>query len=711
MTKTSNYSRGGLIAVFLLLALMTLDNCSSSSQPLPPVAMRRAKTTEIHGEVRTDYYAWLRNRDSANVMAYLEAENAYTDSVMKHTVPLQDTLYNEMVARIQETDTTVPAKDGDYYYYHRTEKGKQYEIYCRKKGSLDAPEEVILDVNKLAAGHEFCDVGTFSPSPNHQLLAYSLDTNGSEEFTLYVKNLETGERLPDEIPGTSYKVVWSGDNKTLYYTTLDEIQRAGWVYRHRLGEDPENDKMMLEEPDKAYDISLSKTGTKKYILAQIESNETSEVRYLPTSDPNAEFKIFEPRNKDVEYEIEDQGNRFLILTNEDAPNFRLMSTPIAKTARANWKELVPHNDSVKIDYVEVFKDYYVLFERESGLRQIAVYDIKTNTRNVLKMPEPIYAVYPTFETEYASDVLRYQYTSLTTPTTIYDYNMKTGKTTMMKRNFVGGGFDPDNYVAERLFATAKDGTKIPISVVHRKDVPSGIAAPLLLYGYGAYGITIDPRFSSYHLSLLDRGFVYAIAHIRGGGTMGRYWYDEGKLLNKMHTFTDFIACAEYLIQNHYTSPSQLAIYGGSAGGMTIGAVINMRPDLFKAAIADVPFVDVVNTMLDPSIPLTVTEYEEWGNPHDSAYYKYMMKYSPYDNIKAQDYPAILVEAGLNDPRVGYWEPAKFTAKLRALKTDHNLLILKTNMGSGHMGSSGRYDFYKEIAFEYAFLLDQMGLTH
>jgi len=699
---------GTRLSAFLIFAsvVFIISSCAGPA-PQPPVAKIEPHTDTIHGDVRVDNYYWLRERGNDDVTAYLEAENAYTDSIMKHTEKFQEKLFEEIKGRIKETDLSVPVKDDSFYYYSRTEEGKQYGVYCRKKGSLDAEEEVLLDQNQLAENHTYFALGTFMPSPDHRLLAYSADTSGNELYTIFFKNLETGQILPDTIHAADGPVVWAADNKTIFYSTLDDIKRPYKMWRHQLGD--KKDAMVYEEKDERYSIYPSKSHSEEYLYISIYANNASEIRYLKADDPTGQFQVIQPRKDEVEYSIEHHDNDFYMLTNEDAQNFKIMKTSVRGPARRVWKTFIEHRDSVLIESMLVFKDYMVIFERENGLQQVRILNFDTNKSYYIDFPEPIYMVFPTGNAEYNTDILRFNYFSLVTPRSVFDYNMKTRERELKKQYEVLGGYDPADYNSERIFAKAPDGVMVPISMVYKKGMVKDGSNPLYLTGYGAYGYSTDPYFSSARLSLLNRGFIYAIAHVRGGNEMGRWWYEDGKLLNKMNTFTDFIACAEHLIAEKYTSPQKLVINGGSAGGLLIGAVVNMRPDLFDIAVADVPFVDAINTMLDPSIPLTVNEYTEWGNPEEKEYYDYMMKYSPYDNVTAQNYPNMLITAGINDPRVQYWEPAKWTAKLRALKTDHNRLLLKTNMGQGHAGASGRYDYIKEIAFEYAFILDLMGI--
>jgi oligopeptidase B len=675
----------------------------------PPVAEIIPKLDIMQDEQRTDNYFWLRDKSNPKVIEYLEAENRYTEAVMKHTEPFQEQLYQELLGRIKETDLTVPEKLDDYFYYTRTETGKQYRIYCRKQGSLDAAEEILLDGNALAEGHDYMAIGAYEVSPNHQLLAYAINTTGDEKFTLRVKNLSTGELLPDEVPNIYYGVEWANDNQTLFYTTLDDTKRPYKLHRHKLGSDSQEDALVYHETDESFYLHLGKTRSQAYLLMDLESNNTSEVHYLDADDPTGDFKVFQPRRREVEYSVEHHSDRFLIVTNVDAKNFKLIEAPVDAPSEANWKEVISHREAVKIDGVSPFQNHLVVYERENGLKQIRIFDLVTNEVHSVDFPEPVYTFWGMGNREFNTNTLRFHYSSFITPTSVFDYNMDAKTRELKKQEEVLGEYDPSRYESQRIFAKTADGTQIPVSLVYKKGMTQDGNNPQLLIGYGSYGASIDPNFSSNSLSLLDRGFIVAIAHIRGGGEMGRPWYESGKLLNKKSTFTDFITCAEHLIAENYTTSDKLVIQGGSAGGLLMGAVMNIRPELFKAVLAHVPFVDALNTMLDASIPLTVIEYEEWGNPNEKPYYDYIRSYSPYDNIEAKNYPNLLVTAGLNDPRVHYWEPAKWTAKLRASKTDSNRILLKTEMGSGHGGPSGRYDALKETAFEYAFILDVLGI--
>ncbi len=675
----------------------------------PPVARVVPKKITMHGETRVDNYFWLREKSNPEVIAYLEAENAYYKAVMKPAEALQETLFKEMVGRIKQTDLSVPVREDDYFYYSRTEEGKNYPILCRKKGSLEAPEQVMLDLNELAKGQKYFRLGITSVSPDHRLLAYSTDTAGDEVYVIQVKDLTTGELLPDRIANTYYTFAWAADNKTFFYTTLDAAKRPYRAWRHTLGAPASADKLVYEEKDEKFTLQIGKSRSKQYIFISLGSQTTSEARYLKANEPNAEFRVFEPRRQDHEYDVEHHGDVFYVRTNDGAKDFRLMKTPVTATGRANWQEVIPHRPKVFLQGVDAFRDHLVLLERADAQTRLRVQDLKTGDWHYIECPEKVYSVFAASNPEFNTTTLRFNYTSLITPMSVFDYDMTTRKRTLLKQQEVLGGYDPAKYETERILATAPDGVKVPVSLVYRKGLKKDGSNPALLYGYGSYGMSASPAFSPERLSLLDRGFVYAVAHIRGGSDLGRTWYDDGKMLNKKNTFTDFIACAEQLIKDGYTSKEHLAIQGGSAGGLLMGAVVNLRPDLFKAVVAMVPFVDVLNTATDPTLPLTVGEYEEWGNSNVKKYFDYIKSYSPYDNVRKTAYPNMLVTAGLNDPRVSYWEPAKWTAKLRTMKTDKNMLLLRTNMASGHGGASGRYDRWKEVAQDYAFVLYALGV--
>jgi oligopeptidase B len=686
-----------------------MPNLEQTSSPIAP---KKPYIHSLHQDDRVDDYFWLRDdqRSNSTVIDYLEAENNYTEVMMKHTETLQESLYQEMLGRIQETDLSVPARRDNYFYYSRTVEEKAYPIYCRQQGDLEAPEEILLDVNILATGHEFFALGVFSVSPNHQLLAYSIDTTGAEIYTMYFLDLNTRQTYPGTIPETYYSLVWANDNQTVFYTKVDAANRPYQIYRHMVGSDVAQDELVYHELDEAYFLSLYRTLSNAYIMISIRSMVTSEVSFLSADRPTDPFQIIQPRSIGVEYRVTHHGDDFYITTNEEAINFKLMKTPVGKPERENWQTVIPHREDIYLLDTEAFIDHLVIDEMVAGVPQLRVHKFSTGTEHYISFPEPVYSLGAASNLEFNTNIFRFVYTSLVTPAAVFDYNLDTQARELKKETPVLGGYDRTQYISERIYADAPDGSAIPISLVYKKGVEQNGNNPLLLTGYGSYGAHYPVNFSATRLSLLDRGVIYAIAHIRGGSEMGRKWYEDGKLLHKKNTFTDFIACAEFLIGQNWTAPERLAITGGSAGGLLMGAVLNMRPDLFHAAIADVPFVDVVTTILDPDLPLTVLEWEEWGNPQDKTYYDYMKSYSPYDNVVAQAYPHILVKSGLNDPRVAYWEPTKWTAKLRAVKTDDHLLLLKTNMGAGHGGASGRYDQLQETAFDYAFLLDCLGVT-
>ena len=693
----------------------------------PPRAPKRPHAISFQNRRWEDPYFWLRERKNPEVLEYLKAENAYTEAVMKDTAFLREKLYQEMLSRIQETDFSVPVRRGDYFYYTRTEKGKQYPVYCRtsspnvfvgdqqpdsrlKPCGNDKEEEILLDLNELAKGHDYFRLGVFRVSPSQQLLAYSTDATGAEEYTLYVKDLKSGNLLSEKIEKTYSSLEWAADNHTLFYSVMDAAKRPYRLYRHKIGLDPSLDELVFEEKDDAYFLGLYKTKDRQFLVLDLASKISSEIHSLKAGDPLGSFQIIQPREPDFEYSIEHYNGRFLIMTNHQAKNFKLAEAPVASPGRENWKDLIPARPGVKIEGVDVFKDYLVVYERERGLPKIRTMDWASSEVHYLSFDEPVYNAEAGQNPEFESKTLRFEYTSLVTPHSVYDYDLQKRARELKKRQPVLGGYDPSRYASERIFAVSRDGVQVPVSLVYKKgDSPRAEDRPLFLYGYGSYGICVDPDFSSVRLSLLDRGFIFAIAHIRGGGELGRPWYEDGKFLKKKNTFHDFIAAAEHLIREKYTRPEKLAISGGSAGGLLIGAVINMRPDLFKAVIAHVPFVDVVHTMMDPSLPLTVTEYDEWGDPNQKDSFEYIRGYSPYDNIEPKDYPNLLITGGLNDPRVQYWEPSKWTAKLRELKTDRNLLLLKMDMGWGHSGPSGRYDALRDIAFDYAFLFKVFGI--
>jgi len=697
-----------LMIVLSIMAALNVSNFAQSNALRAPMTEKKTKTTKIHDDTMIDEYFWLREKSNPQVIAHLEAENAYSEAVMKPTAAIQDKLYKEMVGHIKETDVNVPYRWGGYFYYTRTEQGKQYPISCRKKGSLDAKEEVVLDQNEMAKGLKFFAVGAFVPSDDGNLLAYSTDTTGYRQYKLQVKDLRTGQLLPESFERVG-NVAWATDNKTVFFTTEDAVtKRSDKFFRHVLGSDQTD--LIFEEKDELFDIGAGRSRDKAVILLGSQSKTSSEWQYLPANNPTAALKIISPREVDHEYNVDHRGDLFYIRSNKGAKNFRVVTAPVDNPVQANWKELVAHRPEVKIDDLDLFADHLVLSEWEKGLENIEILDFRTNKATRVSFPEPVYSASVAQNREFDSKVLRYNYQSLVTPSSVFDYDMNTHKATLLKETEVPGGFDKKNYKSERLFATAKDGTKVPLSVVYRKETKLDGSAPLLLYGYGSYGYSIPPTFSSNRLSLLDRGVIYVIAHIRGGGELGEEWRDAGRMMKKINTFTDFIDSAEYLVKGKYTSRDRLVIQGGSAGGLLMGAVTNMRPDLFKAVVAQVPFVDVLNTMLDASLPLTTSEYIEWGNPNEKAAYDYMKQYSPYDNVGHKDYPSMLVKVSLNDSQVPYWEGAKLVARIRDLRTNDNPLLLKVNMGAGHGGSSGRYDYLHEVAFDYAYMLWQMGLS-
>jgi oligopeptidase B len=682
---------------------------NSNTLPKPPVAKTVPKTTEINGRTLVDNYFWLRDKPNPEVAAYLQVENAYTDAVMKPTDGLQKKLYDEMLGRIKETDVEVPYKDGNYFYYTRTEAGKQYPIFCRKKGGMDGAEEILLDQNELAKGQKFMSVQAFAVSDDGNLLAYTTDNTGFRQYVLAVKDLRTGKMLPDHAERVG-SVVWANDNKSIFYSVEDATTKRDYqAYRHTAGTNG-SDQLIYEEKDERFDVYAGKTRSKAYIFLYSGSHTTSEARYIPADQPMAEFKILEPRKQDVEYYPDHNGDFFYIRVNDTGRNFRLVKTPVSHPRSANWQEVVPQRANVMLDDTDFFKNYYVLGERENGLPQLRVVDLASGQSRRIDFPEPAYSSYPYANREFDTSKFRYGYQSFITPRSVFEYDMATGKSTLLKQKEVPGGYDRARYAVEQIYAPAADGVKVPVSVVHLKDAKMDGKGPIYLTAYGSYGAPYDIRFDSDVFSLVDRGVVVAVAHIRGGGEMGKAWHDDGRMMHKKNTFTDFIASAEYLVQQGYGSKDRLVIEGRSAGGLLMGAVLNMRPDLFHAALVGVPFVDVINTMLDESIPLTVPEFEEWGNPKKKAEFDYMITYSPYDNIEAKAYPDMLVRTSFNDSQVMYWEPAKYVAKMRATRTDHNTLILKTNMNpAGHGGASGRYDRLHETAFDYAYFLTEMGI--
>ncbi len=689
---------------------ITAGETSAPSLPVPPKAEKIRKELTLHQHTRVDYYYWLNQRDNPKVIDYLKAENEYLEKVMKHTEALQKKLFDEIAGRFKQDDSSVPYKTNGYYYYYRYRKGEEYPIHCRRKGSMESKEEMILDINEMAKGYDFYWVVGYRISPDNTMIAYGVDTLGRRKYTIYFKNLVTGTILPEQIPNTPGIAEWANDNKTVFYTVKDNDLRLYKIFKHLIGTPVSRDKEVYHEADVTFNVDVSKSKSKKYLFIVSNHLLSREYRFLDADQPNDEFKIFEPRQRDHRYFVEHYNDKFYIRTDWNAKNYRLMETPVNKTGKENWKEMIPHRDDVVLEAMEIFKNFLVAQERKRGLSHLRVVRWDDKQEYDIEFSEETYGLEIAENPEIDTDILRYNYNSLTTPNSVFDYDMKNKTGKLLKQEEVLGDFDPQNYKAERLFAPAGDGTLVPISLVYKKGLVKNGENPLLLNGYGCLGYITGPYFSSPLLSLLDRGFVYAEAYVRGGGEMGRYWHEEGKLLKKKNTFTDFIACAEYLVAEKYTNPGKLFAYGGSGGGLLMGAVANMRPDLFKGIIAVVPFVDVLTTMSDPNIPLTTTTYDEFGNPNQKEYYDYILSYSPYDNIKAQAYPAMLVTAGLHDSQVPYWEPAKLVAKLRDLKTDHNLLLLSTDMEAGHSGPSGRFEFIKEIALIFAFILDQLGIT-
>ncbi len=704
--------KGGLfVLIFIILLNMSCKENEKKKEAQPPVAEKIKKELTIHGDTRIDNYYWMRERENPKVIDYLNAENAYKDSMMAHTKDFQKNLFDEIVSRIKKDDETVPYKENGYFYYTRFEKGGEYPIYCRKKENMDAEEEILLNVNEMAKGYSYYQLGDFSVSEDNKLIAYSVDTVSRRKYTIYVKDLTTGELLTDKIAVTTGGATWANDNKTVYYTTKDpETLREDKIFRHTLGAEQADDQLVFEEKDETFSTFVYKSKSKKYIMIGSYSTLSSEYRFASADEAKPTFKIIQPREKDLEYDVSHFEDKFYIRTNLDAKNFRLMETSVNSTEKENWKEIIPNRDDVLFSGLEIFRNFLVLSERKNGLNQIRIINQSDKSDYYIDFGEETYDAWISMNPEFDTEILRYGYTSMTTPSSTFDYNMVSKEKTLLKQQEVLGDFSPDNYEAKRLWATAEDGTKIPISVVYKKGIKLDGNNPLLLYAYGSYGYSMDAYFSSVRLSLLNRGFVYAIAHIRGGQEMGRYWYEDGKLLKKKNTFTDFIACSEYLIAEKYTNKDKLFAMGGSAGGLLMGAIVNMRPDLYKGVIAAVPFVDVMTTMLDETIPLTTSEYDEWGNPNEKVYYDYMLSYSPYDQVKAQNYPNMLVTTGLHDSQVQYFEPTKWVAKLRDMKTDDNLLLLSINMETGHGGASGRFDRYKETALEYVFMFDLIGIT-
>ncbi len=704
-----------LVCILTLIFAASCKNKANNEPSMdiqPPIADKKEKILEMHNDVRIDNYYWLNERENEEVIDYLERENDYYEKMTAHTKDFKDELFQEMKSRIKEDDESVPYFYNGYYYITRYETGKDYPIHSRKKGSLTADEEIMFDVNEMAKDYAYYALRGINVSPDNKWVAFGIDTLSRRKYTLFVKNLETGEILKDEIPNTTGSSTWANDNKTLFYTRKDEqTLRADRIYKHLVGNEPKNDELIFTEEDETFGTYIYKTKSEKFLVIGSYSTLTSEFQILDADNPNGQFEVFQPRTRGLEYNIYHFEDHFYIVTNKDgATNFKLMKTPQDKTTMENWEEMIAHRDSVLLEDIDIFKEYLVITERNQGLNQIRVMKWDGAEEYYLPFDNETYTAYPIQNIEFDTKILRYRYNSLTTPASVIDYNMET-KTQEIKKEteVLGGKFDKNNYESKRLWATARDGKKIPISMVYRKGIKLDGSNPLLLYGYGSYGATIDPYFSTTRLTLLDRGFIYAIAHIRGSQYLGRNWYEDGKLLQKKNTFTDFIDASKYLIDQKYTSPEHLYASGGSAGGLLMGAIVNMAPELYNGVVASVPFVDVVTTMLDDSIPLTTGEYDEWGNPNDEEYYHYIKSYSPYDNVISQEYPNMLVTTGLHDSQVQYWEPAKWVAKLREIKTGNQILLLQTNMDAGHGGASGRFESLKEVAMDYAFILDLEGI--
>jgi len=692
---------------------------SQNPLPTPPIARKQHKETALHGAILVDDYAWLRDKEKPEVTAYLDAENEYAAAVMAPLDGLREDLYQEMLSHMKQTDVSVPFRDGDWWYYTRTEEGLQYAIHCRTHGSPnateDTPEQVILDGNKLAEGHVFFAFGATDVTSDGRWLAYTTDTTGFRQYTLHIKDLQTGETLPDEVERVG-SVVWAADNRTLFYTVEDEEQKRQYqLFRHACGTQPSEDVLVFQENDERFNLGAGRTRDGKFLVMESASHITTESWVLPASEPEGQFTVISPRQDEHEYSIDHRNGLWFIRTNDRGRNFRLVTAPVATPGREHWTELIPHRDGVMTEEIDLFAGFFIACEREDGLPRLRLWSFagdgpKAEKSGEISFPEPAYSAHPHMNRVFDTQTFRYGYQSLVTPSSVYEYDVASGASMLLKQLEVPGGFDRTLYASERVHATAADGVKVPLSLVYRKDKRAPGENPLYVYGYGSYGYSLPIGFSSNRLSLLDRGVVMAYAHIRGGGDLGEPWHDAGKMLVKRNTFTDFIAAVEHLTAAKYGDPARVAIEGGSAGGLLMGAVVNMRPDLFRAVLSHVPFVDVMNTMLDASLPLTVPEYEEWGNPNEETYFKYMLSYSPYDNLKSASYPAMLVKTSLNDSQVMYWEPAKYVAKLRTLKTDNNPLLLVTNMEAGHGGASGRYDYLKEIALDYAFLLRELGIV-
>ncbi|HEY3215768.1 MAG TPA: S9 family peptidase [Candidatus Eisenbacteria bacterium] len=709
-------SRIHVVFAALLASIAPPPRALAGDPPRPPVAERIPHPTTLHGETRADDYYWLRDKKNARVISYLEAENAYADSMTAANQSLRDSLYQEMLARIKQTDLTVPYRRGDFLYYTRTEEGKQYPYYCRRRGTMESPEEVLLDVNALAVGHRFMSIGDFEVSPDSRRLAYTIDSTGYRQYILAVKDLETGHNLPDHAERVT-SIAWATDGRTLFYTQEDDVSKRSYrLYRHSLEtaagdrKEPQADELLYEEKDEHFEVEVELSRSREWLIQTRGSHTTSEVAVLPAASPRAPWKVIAPRVHEREYYVDHRGDRFWIRVNDKGKNYRLVIAPVSDPAPSHWTEILPHDPKVMISGVTCFKGAVVVSEREGGLPQIVMMNPETHATRRVHFDEAAYTVGPAANAEFDTGAFRYGYQSFLTPVSVFDLDLGSLDSKLLKRTEVLGGWDPSRYAMERLWATAKDGAKIPITILYRKGLPRDGSAPCLLHGYGSYGIPQNVTFSSNRFSLVDRGMVFAMAHIRGGGEFGETWHEAARMATKMNTFTDFIACAEELVASKVARKDGIVIQGGSAGGLLMGAVTNLRPDLFKGVFTQVPFVDVLNTMLDESLPLTVGEFEEWGNPKVAQQYRWMRAYSPYDNVRAAQYPSMLVRTSLNDSQVSYWEPAKYVARLRAMKTDSNPLLFKCNMGAGHGGASGRYDALEDTAFDYVWILGTVRLA-
>lgn len=695
-----------VVYMLILTMMMSCGPAREEKGPEPPIAEKRPAELVMHGDTRIDHYYWMRDREDPEVLDYLHAENAYLEEAMKHTEPLQERLFEEMKARMPQDDQSAPFYDNGYYYYTRYEEGQEYPVYCRKQGSLDAEEEIILDVNEMAEPHPYYRVGRYDISLDNRWMAFTADTVGRRQYTVLVKDLATGDIHETGISHAGGDVSWAADNKTFFYTVIEpETLRYYQIYRYRMGHDAEPELVYEEKDDTFYYMGVSRSKDDRYMMISSNATLSNEIWILDAERPDGDFQVFQPRQRDLRYRVWSYNGKFYVLTNDQAENWRLMETKEENTRKGHWQEIISHRSDVLLENIDVFDDYLVVQERERGLRQLQIINKVTRESHYVDFDEDAYTANIGINREMSTPVLRFNYTSLTTPMTSYDYHMETREQTLVKQQEVLGDFDPDDYETRRYYAEVRDGTEVPVTVVYRGGVTLDGSNPLLLYAYGSYGSSADPRFNRNAISLLDRGFVYAIAHVRGGQEMGRHWYEEGKLLEKKNTFNDFIDCAEFLVEKGYTAPEQLFASGGSAGGLLMGVVVNERPELFEGVIAGVPFVDVVTTMLDETIPLTTSEYDEWGNPNDPVYYEYMLSYSPYDNVREQAYPNMLVTSGLHDSQVQFWEPTKWVAKLRDHHTGDEKILLHTNMEAGHGGASGRFQRLREQALQYAFLID------